>query len=198
MSIHRIVMTQTIPSIGQTYQNVVFMANDDGALTPLQIATEIATYFMVRIQNFQSNFLGWQYLHIYDAGNDSVPTYIHPLLNSPGTRQHWISVPNTLLQAIGYRDPWRSSWSRPLLRGRWSERLGHSGRHHSIGRNEWRNSLAGTNRQVRFVGQWSIAMGTPFAERGRQSDQHDNGGNSSTLSRNAEAPKLRCGNLVRP
>jgi hypothetical protein len=77
-------MTQTIPSIGQTYQNVCFFDNPDGGLTALQIAGELAANFMPRIQNFQSNFLGWQFLHIYDANDHDDPVYIHPLNNSPG------------------------------------------------------------------------------------------------------------------
>jgi len=84
MSIHTVLCVQTIPSIGATYQNVIHVNNDDGGLTPLQIAQELETNFMPRIQNFQSWFLGWQYFYIYRYAHPEVPVFIYPLSNSPG------------------------------------------------------------------------------------------------------------------
>jgi hypothetical protein len=84
MEIARVVMIQSIPLISQIYQNVVHFRNPSGTLSDAAIASEIATNFMPKIQGFQSNFLGWQYLYIYNAETPGTPPFVYNLANSPG------------------------------------------------------------------------------------------------------------------
>jgi len=84
MSVHRVVMVQTIPLLGLTYENVVHFNNPDGALSGAAIGAELQANFMPKIQGWQSNFLGWQYFYIYRVGHPEIPAYIYPLSNSPG------------------------------------------------------------------------------------------------------------------
>lgn len=84
MSIHRVVMVQSIPSIGMIFQNAVHFNNPDGALTDAAIGAELAANFCVSIRNFQSNFLGWQYLYIYQLTTPPPPVYIYSMGNVGG------------------------------------------------------------------------------------------------------------------
>jgi len=90
----RVVMTQSIPSIGQTYQNVVHFYGPGGAGDTAQaLAAELTANFMPKIANFQSWFLGWQFLHIYNAESSGTPVYIHPLNNYGGLAQEGYVYP---------------------------------------------------------------------------------------------------------
>jgi hypothetical protein len=95
-------MVQTIPSIGMQFENAVHFNNPDGFLTNAAIGAELATNFMVRIQNFQSFFLGWQYFYIYRVGHPEIPVYIHALSNSPGLFNGGYLYPTT-----GYKLKWQ-------------------------------------------------------------------------------------------
>lgn len=77
-------MVQSIPSIGMIFENAVHFNNPDGYLSNAAIGAELATYWMTRIQNWQSYYLGWQYFYIYRVGHPEIPVHIYPLANSPG------------------------------------------------------------------------------------------------------------------
>jgi hypothetical protein len=101
MSIKRVTMVQTIPSIGLTFENVVFFNDPTSAMTNAAIGAELRSNFCAKIREFQSNFLGWQFLYIYDANDPSIPVYVHPMLNDPG------------IAAVGYLYPtncYKLSW----------------------------------------------------------------------------------------
>ena len=108
MSYHRIVCVQTIPSIGQTYNNVFYMQNPDGALTNAQIGAEINNNLGAQLRGFQSWFLGWQFIYVYDADNHDTPNYIYPCNNAGGLAQEGYLYPTTCFKI---------SWSS-LLGGR--------------------------------------------------------------------------------
>jgi len=84
VSFHRIVCIQTIPSIGATYENAIHCDNPDGSLSPAQIGAELRDNFIARIRNWQSNFLGWQFLYISDVNNPDAGSTVFPLNNLGG------------------------------------------------------------------------------------------------------------------
>jgi len=90
----RVVMTQTIGSIGATYQNVVHFSGPGGAGDTAQaLGPELLSNFVPKIAGFQSWFLGWQFLHIYDAEDSGAPVYIHPCNNFAGLGQEGYVYP---------------------------------------------------------------------------------------------------------
>lgn len=84
MSVHRVVMLQSIPSIGEFYENVIHLDNPDGTLTDLQIAQELEANFCVSIRQFQSDFLGWQFLYVSDMAHPELGSFIYPMNNQGG------------------------------------------------------------------------------------------------------------------
>lgn len=91
---YRVVMTQTNGSIGQTYQNVVhFYGPGGGGDTAQALGAELLANFVPKIAGFQSWFVGWQFLHIYDADDTGVPVYIHPCNNFAGLGQEGYVYP---------------------------------------------------------------------------------------------------------
>lgn len=84
MSIHRVVCIQTIPSIGQQYENAIHLNNPDGALSPLQIGQELDGNFCAKVRLFQSDFLGWQFLYISDVAHPEAGSFIYPMNNQGG------------------------------------------------------------------------------------------------------------------
>jgi hypothetical protein len=85
VAVYRVVMVQSIPSINMTFENAVgFRTRVDGVGSAAGLATDIQANFMVMIQNFQSNFLGWQSLYVYDWHNPDTPPAFLNLGNSPG------------------------------------------------------------------------------------------------------------------
>jgi hypothetical protein len=87
MSLWRVIMLQTIPSIGATYENVVHFKSADTA-TNVQLADDLQANFMPHAQNFQSWFLGWQYLYVYKIATPLPPVYIRNLGNDSASCAH--------------------------------------------------------------------------------------------------------------
>lgn len=85
MSIYRAVFVQTIPSISATYENsVCFNNGGGGGLSLAAAAAELQANFVVSISQFQSWFLGWQFLYLYNLNNPVLPPYILNLGNYAG------------------------------------------------------------------------------------------------------------------
>lgn len=87
MSLWRVIMLQTIPSIGATYENVVHFKSSDVA-TASALADDLQANFMPHAQNFQSWFLGWQYLYVYKLTSPPSPVYIRNLANDSASCAH--------------------------------------------------------------------------------------------------------------
>jgi len=98
MNVWRVICLQSIPSIGQFYENAVHFSDDSGSMTANAVGIELDSFFCNYIRQFQSDFLGWQQLYIYNALNPLVPVYIYDMANQGGFYHGGYIYPTTCMK----------------------------------------------------------------------------------------------------
>jgi len=98
MGNYRVIMQQSIPSIAQIYENVCYFHGSGGTDTQADLAAELNANFCVSIRNFQTWFLGWQFLFVYKLGPAAPPVLQYAMNNQAGLAQVGYLYPSTALK----------------------------------------------------------------------------------------------------
>jgi hypothetical protein len=104
------------------------------------IGAELDTHFCLYIRQFQSDFLGWQVLYIYNALDPLVPVYIYDMVNQGGIAHVGYLYPTTC-----FKLKWQASVGGRHGRGRFFI---------AGGRNDWATAGGITSSAATNGGIW--------------------------------------------